>query len=115
MRLSKEAFDFGRIFNGGVYESSLEVLEGADEIHYVTGTCGCTEVSFKGDKISVKFTPERSVGVLNKGETKFKPVFVNIYLDANEPEFIRDDKGVRVSNPNKKKITLPINYLAVGK
>jgi len=115
MKLSKESFDFGRISNGGVYESSIEILDGVDDIHYVTGTCGCTEVSLKENKISVKFTPERSVGVLNKGETKFKPVFVNIYLDANEPEFIRDSKGVRIPNGNKNKIVVPINYLAVGK
>lgn len=114
MELSKLSFDFGNIPVSGTYTSEIDVVKGFDEIHYITGSCGCTSVSLKDNKIHLVFTPEKSIGILEKGETKFKPVYVNVYLDKEIPEFISDSDGRRILNPEKKKIIIPVNYLAVG-
>lgn len=114
MNLSKLKFDFGSIPLSGVYKDHIEILGGIEDFHYISGSCGCTKVSLKENKILLEFTPEKSIGQLKKGQTMFKPVYVNLYLDKEKPEFISDDDGRRILNPDKTKIVLPINYLAVG-
>lgn len=114
MRLSKASFDFGEIPLKGVYEQSVKIEEGIEDFHYMFPSCSCGIVTLKDNTIHLEFTPEKSISKLEKGQTMFKPVYVHVYLDEEIPEFVADDNGRRILNSYKKRITIPINYLAVG-
>jgi hypothetical protein len=114
MRLSKESINLGTIPLQGVYKDEILIEDGLEDFHYMKGSCYCTSVKKVENKILVEFTPSKTIAELKKGERKFKPAFVYIWLNPNEPEFLVDDSGIKVANENKKQITIPINYTAVG-
>lgn len=114
MLLSKSIVNFGEIPLKGVYTDEISIVGGLEDFHYMSGSCFCTKVKLVGSTIKVEFTPSKTIDNLEKGQKKYKPANITIYLDKNVSEFITDEDGVRRLNPDKKTIVIPINYLAVG-
>ncbi len=117
MVFEKTEFSFGEIPVNEKVSDSTKIIEGVEDFHYlaISGGCTCTDAKLEGDVLSFDFYPDKSVGALQKGEKKSKPTYIMVFIDKDIPEFIADPlTKKKVTNPDKKIIRLPINFLAVG-
>lgn len=114
MKLDKTTINLGAISIQGSYKDYITILEDVEDFHYMKGSCFCTKAKKTGNIIEVEFTPSATIGELKKGEKKFKPAFLYLWMNPEKHEYLTDDDGIKYENPDKKKITIPINYMAIG-
>jgi len=115
VKFDKDKFTVGDVHYKSKVTLQAECIEGMDRIHYVYGTCSCTQPKMEGNSLIVDFDVNAAVGNLSSGEFKALPKYVSVYLDPEVPEWIPDPvTKKKVFNTNKLIVQIPINFRAYG-
>lgn len=108
-----ESIDLGSVKFDTEHTIEVHCISGCDNIHYIDSSCYCTNVKYSGNVLTVTIDIQKAVGALEPGEQKASPKYVQVFLDEKEPHFIPDPLTKKmIFNNNKKRISLPINFMA---
>jgi hypothetical protein len=114
MRIENAVYDFGSIY----YEEGKTidwgfVFNSLENYHYTNTGCYCTQltgVDLSKNYISGTLNLSQAMGDSQKGKSGEYPVEKNItvFFDPSVHEYVADEKGKRISNPEKESIYLTI-------
>lgn len=97
--------DFGQVNQSDVLDFEFPFEGNPDDIDYVAGGCpSCTQVWVEGNSVKGKLTVANTQTFRPGNNVIMKSA--KVFLDPDQPEFVPDERKVRVGNDLKRIIVL---------
>jgi hypothetical protein len=104
----QNVFNFGTVSRTDVVKFEFPLKEGVnpDDLHYIAVGCGCTRAEFDPEKNAIVGELTISAAAVNFPTNLSKTI--NILLDPHIPEYTADSRKKKISNLDKRRITLQV-------
>jgi hypothetical protein len=104
----QNVFNFGTVSRTDVVLFEFPLKEGVnpDELHYISVGCGCTKAEFDPAKNAI--VGELNIAAAASNFPTDLSKLLNVLLDPDVPEYTADSRKKKISNLNKRRVTLQI-------